>query len=163
LLCTVSCGGYTVLDPPDPFTTPTTDDAYVIVGSSPDYAAADNAQPQFAWEGAQGQLVDDNGGNLVVADPGHHAVELEWLSHSETSAYQLSAPRNATSYLIAGAESDDLPLSTSGSPATATELPDPTGVAVDAAGNVLISDSSLGQLAVLAESATPAYGITAGS
>jgi len=163
LLCTVSCASYTVTDPPDPFTTPAIDDAYVIVGSSPDYSAVYNAQPQFDWQGAQGQLVDDNAGNLVVADPGHHAIELVWLSHSETSAYQLSTPRNAATYLIAGAESGDLPLSTSGSPATATELPNPTGVAVDAAGNVLISDSTLGRLAVLAEGATPAYGISPGS
>jgi hypothetical protein len=164
LLCTAQCTGYTVRDAGlNPFTSPTTDDAYVIEGSTPTFPQVYNVQPQFDWQSGTGQLVDDNDGNLIVADPGHHAVDMIWLSHTETSGYQLSSPHNSTTYLLAGAESNDLPLSTAGSPANETELPDPTGVAVDAAGNVLIADDAADELAVLAEGASPAYGISGGN
>ena len=111
-------------------------------------------------------LVVDPAGNVIITDEENNAVLV--LAEGASAAYGISSGNwhDGDIYLLAGLGSDS-PTS-SGVPAGTSSLVAPTGVAIDGSGNVLIgemnaNDQSRQTLEVIAESTTPAYGISAGN
>ena len=85
------------------------------------------------------QAAVDANGNVFVADTGNHAIRMRWQGGPFT--YGITTPTVGNLYTIAGT------LTVAGASATPVAaigslLTGPKGVAVDAAGNVLFSDTS---------------------
>jgi hypothetical protein len=159
VLCSVSCASYGSDTFADPFPG-TVDDAYVIINEDPTNPGINNTQPDYDWTDA-GDIVLDHHGDYLVSDPGHHAVEV--VFNNDQAAYGFSPANQLNSEFIAGPSSGNLTPTSTGTLATATDLVDPDGLAVDAAGNVLITDEENNAVLVLAESATAAYGVSSGN
>jgi hypothetical protein len=101
----------------------------------------------------------DGQGNLVIADAGHVRMRLV---AARTGTFYGRAMTAGDIYTVAGNGTQG--FSGDGGPATAAELNTPLRTAVDAAGNVLISDSFNQRIRVLAAQTGTAYGqaMTAG-
>jgi hypothetical protein len=101
----------------------------------------------------------DAAGNVLIADPGHSQVKVVAASTGTFYGQPMTA---GGLYTIAG--TGTLGFTGDGGPATAAKLNGPSGVAVDAAGNVLIADAGNYRVRVIAESTGTFYGqpMTAG-
>ena len=101
----------------------------------------------------------DHSGNLVVADSGNARVRVVAAS---TGTFYGQAMTAGDIYTVAG--NGTRGLGGDGGPAISAELSDPYGVAVDAAGNLVIADSGNVRVRVVAASTGTFYGqaMTAG-
>jgi NHL repeat-containing protein len=103
----------------------------------------------------------DHFGNVVIADTDSGNERVRVVAHTTGTFY--GRPMTAGHiYTVAG--NGTVGFSGDGGPATSAELANPEGVAVDAAGNLLIADTSNGRIRVVAHSAGTFYGqpMTAG-
>src|SRR6202030_975559 len=100
----------------------------------------------------------DGSGNLVIADTGNDRIRVL----AETTGTFYGQPMTAGDiYTVAGGGTGGLG---DGGPAASAELRGPYGVAVDAAGTLVIADSSNNRVRVVAASTGAFYGtsMTAG-
>ncbi len=105
--------------------------------------------------GSPDGLAIDAAGNLVVADFGTDQVYVVPNNTGPDFGQTMSA---GDIYLLAGAGGGS-GFSGAGGPATSAVMGEPTGVAVDHSGNVLISDFLDNTIWEVADSTTPMYGI----
>ena len=132
-----------------------------VAGPLGDKSAATKASllsPGFEPPGAT-SVAQDISGNLLIADPGYERVRV---LAARTGTFYGKAMTAGDIYTVAG--DGQLGLSGDGGPATAAELSTPSGVAVDAAGNVVIADSGNSRVRVVATRTGTFYGqaMTAG-
>jgi sugar lactone lactonase YvrE len=101
----------------------------------------------------------DSAGNVVFTSPGNDV----WVLAGHSGTFYGQAMTAGQDYLIAGTGEEG--FSGDGGPATAAELDRPQGVAVDANGNVLISDTDNQEVRVVAATTGVFYGqaMTAGN
>jgi hypothetical protein len=92
----------------------------------------------------QGVVIDSNG-NLVFSDHGSDRVRVV-AAHTGTSYGQAMTAGDI--YTVAGTTAEQ--FSGDGGPGTSAALHSPEGVAVDQAGNLLISDSANGRIRMVA-------------
>jgi sugar lactone lactonase YvrE len=104
-------------------------------------------------------LAVDHSGNLVVTDAGHNMIRVVPAKSGTFYGRPMAAGHI---YTIAGDGAGG--FSGDGGPATAAELSSPEAVRLDAAGNLVISDSGNNRLRVVAERTGTFYGqpMTAG-
>jgi sugar lactone lactonase YvrE len=104
-------------------------------------------------------VTTDHQGNLVIADSDHELIRV--VAHQTGTFYRRHMVARHI-YTIAGDGKGG--FNGDGIPATAAELRDPEGVAVDAAGNVLFSDSINNRIRMVAAATGTFYGqaMTAG-
>jgi sugar lactone lactonase YvrE len=87
----------------------------------------------------------DGTGNLVIADTFHHRIRV--VAHKTGTFYGVSMTAGDID-TVAGTGTHG--FSGDGGPATRAELNTPVGVAVDAAGNLVIADTANGRIRVVA-------------
>jgi trimeric autotransporter adhesin len=137
----------------------TAGDIYTVAGDGTSGFSGDGG-PATAAElnGSRGVAVDA-AGNLVIADTGNERVRVVAAA---TGTFYGQAMTAGDIYTIAG--TGHAGFSGDGGPATSAELNDPTRVAVDAAGNLVIADTFNGRVRVVAASTGTFYGqsMTAG-
>jgi sugar lactone lactonase YvrE len=95
----------------------------------------------------------DAAGNVVVADAGQDRV---WVVADHTGTFYGQAMRAGKLYAVAG--TGTVGFAGDGGPATSAELNGPAGVAVDAAGNLVVSDLGNNRVRVVAASTGTFYG-----
>jgi trimeric autotransporter adhesin len=96
----------------------------------------------------------DGAGNLLVADNGNNRIRVVAASTGEFYGQGMTA---GDIYLLAG--NGQAGYSGNGGPAAKAKLDDPYGVAVDAAGNVLIPDTVNNRIRVVAATSGTFYGV----
>jgi len=130
------------------------------------YTVAGNGTPGFSGDGGPATSAElnfppavavDAAGNLVIADTNNGRVRVVAARAGTFYGQPMTA---GDIYTVAGGGMGDLG---DGGPATSAEVT-PEGVAVDAAGNLLIADSGNGRVRVVAASTGTFYGqpMTAG-
>jgi hypothetical protein len=109
--------------------------------------------------GAVVSVAADAAGNLVIDDAGNNWVRV---AAAKTGTFWGQAMTAGDIYTVAGNGTEG--FSGDGGPATAAELDSPDGVAVDAAGNLLIADTGNDRVRVVAATTGTFYGqaMTAG-
>jgi hypothetical protein len=132
---------------------------YAIAGDGADLPTALNG-PALQTGMTPSDVTVDHAGNLILSDS---YLERVLVVAEHTGTYYGQAMTAGDVYTLAG----DSPLSGGlggysgdGGPATSAELDRPEGVAVDAAGNVLIADYGNKRLRVVAASTGTFYGVT---
>ena len=100
-----------------------------------------------------GEVALDATGNLVVADAGDSRIRVVAVRHGTFYGQPMLA---GDIYTVAG--NGSVGFSGDGGPATGAKLDGPTGVAVDAAGNLLIADHGNARLRVVAAATGTFYG-----
>ena len=100
-----------------------------------------------------GQVALDATGNLVIADAGDSRIRVVAVRHGTFYGQPMLA---GDIYTVAG--NGSVGFSGVGGPATGAKLDGPTGVAVDAAGNLLIADHGNARLRVVAAATGTFYG-----
>jgi secreted PhoX family phosphatase len=132
------------------------------------YTVAGNGTSEFSGNGVlattaeiagPGSVAVDGAGNLVIADTFNQRVRTVADS---TGTFYGQAMTAGHIYTVAG--NGKRGFSGNGGPATGTKLCDPDGVAVDGAGNLIITDTDNNRLRVVADSTGTFYGqaMTAG-
>ena len=126
---------------------------------SPATAARPPAPRSTSWQSVAGVAVDA-AGNLLIADFDNNRVRVVAATHRHL--LRAADDRRATSTPWPATAPSG--FSGDGGPATSAELSLPEGVAVDAAGNLLIADSDNNRVRVVAASTGTFYGqpMTAG-
>ncbi|MGA8296831.1 MAG: hypothetical protein WB770_07290, partial [Acidimicrobiales bacterium] len=108
-------------------------------------------------------VVVDPSGNLLICDTNNNEIEVLATSASNpgyTLATGVSWVIGNLYVIVQGGDSPATP-SIAGTSGLSTELNTPTGLGLDAEGNVIISDTGVGEVLVLAVSATnPGYEMT---
>jgi sugar lactone lactonase YvrE len=120
----------------------------------------DGGPAASAWlDGACG-IAGDHHGNLVVADSGNSLIRVV---ARQTGTFYGQAMTAGHIYTVAGTGAPW--FSGDGGPATKADLYYPNGVAVDAAGNLVIADTDNNRIRVVAETTGTFYGqaMTAGA
>jgi hypothetical protein len=137
--------------------TMTTGDIYTIAGGGT--SGLGDGGPATSAEFYPTAVAVDGAGNLLIADSGHFRVRVVAVSTGTFYGQQMTA---GDIYTIAGDGSDV--FAGDGGPATSAGLYGLQGVAVDAAGNLLIADSGHFRVRVVAVSTGTFYGqqMTAG-
>ena len=137
----------------------TAGDIYTIAGNgtgghSGDGGPATSAELDDPWS-----VAVDASGNLLIADEANGRIRVVAAS---TGTFYGQAMTAGDIYTIAGNGTEG--YSGDGGPATSAELADPSGVAVDGAGNAVIADSYNDCVRVVAASTGTFYGqaMTAG-
>ena len=100
-----------------------------------------------------GQVALDATGNLVIADAGDSRIRVVAVRHGTFYGQPMLA---GDIYTVAG--NGSVGFSGDGGPATGAKLDGPTGVAVDAAGNLLIADHGNARLRVVTAATGTFYG-----
>jgi hypothetical protein len=128
----------------------TAGDIYTVAGDGSRGFSGDGGPGASAemWDPAGVAL--DGAGNLVIADPGNHRVRVV---ADVTGTFYGQAMTAGDIYAVAGNGTGG--FSGDGGPATAAELGNPSGVAVDGAGNLVIADT--GRVRVVAATAGTFY------
>jgi hypothetical protein len=114
----------------------TAGDIYTIAGDGTQGFSGDGGPATSAEVYEPEGVAVDAAGNLVIGDTGNERVRVVAASAGSFYGQAMTA---GDIYTIAGDGSYG--FSGDGGPATSAELYSPTGVAVDAAGDVLIADS----------------------
>jgi ribulose-5-phosphate 4-epimerase/fuculose-1-phosphate aldolase len=138
--------------------TPATDFLATPAGNANTGPLGDGGRAAKAGMDVCGTAVDHSG-NLIVGDLAHHRVRVVAAS---TGTFYGQAMTAGHIYSIAGTGSTG--FSGDGGPATKAEINTPYGVAVDPAGNVVLSDGFNQRVRMVAEQAGTFYGkaMTAG-
>ena len=132
---------------------------YVIAGDGSGGYAGDGGPATSAQIWAPRGVVVDAAGNLVIADSNNNRVRVVAASSGTFYGQAMTA---GDIYTVAG--TGTVGFSGDGGPATAAELFTPEGVAVDAAGNLVIGDAGNDRVRVVAARTGRFYGqaMTAG-
>ena len=137
----------------------TAGDIYTVAGTARPGSPVTAARPPAPSSNVPAGVAVDGAGNLLIADTGNNRVRVVAAS---TGTFYGQAMTAGDIYTVAG-------NGTPGSPATAARPPAPRlefpgGVAVDAAGNLLIADTGNDRVRVVAASTGTFYGqaMTAG-
>jgi len=128
----------------------TAGDIYTVAGggtSTSSNVAATTAQ----LSGPTGVTVDGSG-NLILTDDGDNLVRV--VAGSTATFYGTSMTEGDI-YTLAGGGMNTCP-----SGATSVQLSDPSGITVDASGNLVIADSAHNCIVVVAESTGTFYGVS---
>jgi hypothetical protein len=137
----------------------TTGDIYTVAGTGHAGFSGDGGPATAAQLNQARSVAVDGAGNLVIADTRNNRVRV--VAESAGTFYG-QAMAAGDIYTVAGTgEHGD---SGNRGPATAARLTGPAGVAVDAAGNLVIADTGNSRIRVVAASAGTFYGqaMTAG-
>jgi secreted PhoX family phosphatase len=142
----------------------TAGDIYTIAGDGSQSSSGDGG-PATAAGLTPGAMAIDGAGNLVIADS-YPNVDISnnrvRVVAARTGTFYGQAMTAGDIYTVAG--TGDQGFSGDGGPATAAELDNPDGVAVDHAGNLVIGDTYNNRIRVVAARAGRFYGqaMTAG-
>src|SRR5581483_4590563 len=120
----------------------TAGDIYTVAGNgrSSGYSG-DGAAANGAELNTPAAVTVDSAGNLLIADHNNNAIRLVAATTCASScAYGLSPTTAGDIYTVAGDGTGNSGYSGDGGPAGAAQLDDPNGVAVDGAGDLIISD-----------------------
>jgi trimeric autotransporter adhesin len=131
------------------------------------YTVAGNGTPGFSGDGGPATAAElqnpwdvrvDGAGNLVISDQPNHRIRVVAAS---TGTFYGRAMAARHVYTVAGGGTAN---PGDGGPATSANLASPAGVALDAAGNLVIADSGSARIRVVAVSTGTFYGqaMTAG-
>jgi trimeric autotransporter adhesin len=139
----------------------TAGDIYTVAGGGPGGGTdglGDGGPATQAELNSPSTVAVDSAGNLVIADKGDNRIRLVAAS---TGSFYGQAMTAGDIYTVAGGGSDGLG---DGGPATGAELDSPVTVAVDGAGNLVITDTGHNRVRVVAASTGTFYGqaMTAG-
>jgi hypothetical protein len=136
----------------------TAGDVYTVAGDGPGGFSGDGGPATSAELEPQGVAVD-GAGNLVIADLGNDRVRVVAAA---TGTFYGQAMTAGDIYTVAG--NGTYGYSGDGGPATSAELFNPTAVAVDGAGNLVIADTRNYRVRVVAAATGTFYGqaMTAG-
>ena len=137
---------------------PQTDWLATPVGTGVAYGPLGDGAPAGTATVTPGGVAADAAGNLVIADTSHSRVRVV---AETTGTFYGQAMTAGDIYTVAGGGTSGLG---DGGPATSAKLSYPQAVAVDAAGNLVIADTSHNQVRVVAETTGTFYGqaMTAG-
>ena len=127
-------------------------DIYTVAGDGTQGFSGDGGPATSAGLSLQGVAVDA-AGNLLIADAGNERVRVV---AARTGTFYGQAMTAGDIYTVAG--DGTLGFSGDGGPATSAELNGPAGVAVDAAGNLLIADTGNERVRVVAHKTGTFYG-----
>ncbi len=142
----------------------TAGDIYTIAGAGSQHSSGDGG-PATAAGLTPGAMAIDSAGNLVIADS-YPNVDISnnrvRVVAARTGTFYGQAMTAGDIYTVAG--TGDAGYSGDGGPATAAELDNPDGVAVDRAGNLVIGDTYNNRVRVVAARTGTFYGqaMTAG-
>jgi hypothetical protein len=136
----------------------TAGDVYTVAGVGLNGFAGDGGPATSAWVSNPNGVASDGAGNLLIADSGNHRIRVV---AAKAGTFYGQVMQAGDIYTIAGGGPGSLG---DGGPGTAAAVNFPTGVAVDSAGNVLISDYGDSRVRVLAAKSGTFYGqpMTAG-
>jgi hypothetical protein len=141
----------------------TAGDIYALAGDGGSVFSGDGGPALKAEMEFPEGLALDGEGDVLIADDGDNRIRLVASKNcSSDCAYGLSATTKGDIYTIAGGGSDG--SSTTGYPATEAALYSPTGIALDASGNLVVGDEGDDLLRVIAGqscSASCPYGLSA--
>ena len=137
----------------------TAGDIYTVAGSGKSGSAGDGGPATSAELSFPQAITVDGAGNLVIADSSNSRIRVVAAS---TGTFYGQAMTAGDIYTVAGASSAG--FSGEGGPATSAKLNFPDGVAVDAAGNLVIADTYNYRIRVVAVTTGTFYGraMTAG-
>jgi secreted PhoX family phosphatase len=137
----------------------TAGDIYTVAGSGGFGFSGDGGPATSAKFKNPAVVVADGAGNLVITDTFNNRVRVV---AEHTGTFYGQAMTAGDIYTIAG--NGHLGYSGDGGPAASATLADPTAVALDAAGNLVINDSGNGRVRVVATVTGTFYGkkMTAG-
>ena len=130
----------------------TAGDIYTVAGDGTSGSPVTAARPPAANSAPRGAAAD-TAGNLLIADTDNNRVRVV---AAKTGTFYGQAMTAGDIYTVAG--DGTLGFSGDGGPATSGELSDPAGVAVDAAGNLLIADTGNARVRVVAPRTGTFYG-----
>jgi NHL repeat-containing protein len=119
----------------------TAGDIYTVAGNGTFGFSGDSGAATAAELGSPGQTVVDGSGNLVVADSGNDRVRVVAAGDGTFYGQAMTA---GDIYTVAGNGTGG--FSGDGGPALSAELNSPQGVAVDAAGDLLVADSGTNRI-----------------
>ena len=134
-------------------------DIYTIAGDGTAGFAGDGGPATVAELANPAGVTVDPSGNVLIADAGNSRIRVVAAA---TGTFYRRAMTAGDIYTIAG--DGTAGFAGDGGPATTAELGSPKGVAVDAAGNVLIADAGNSRIRVVAAATGTFYGraMTAG-
>jgi sugar lactone lactonase YvrE len=137
----------------------TAGDIYTVAGNGTEGFSGDGGPATRAGLLFPGGVAVDAAGNLIIADTGNNRIRVVAASAGTFYGKTMKA---GDIYTVAGTGTRG--FSGDGGPATGAELGGPSGVTVDAAGNLLVADFGNGRIRVVAASAGTFYGqpMTAG-
>jgi trimeric autotransporter adhesin len=137
----------------------TAGDIYTVAGDGTFGFAGDGGPATSAELANPAGVAVDAAGNLVIADVQNQRVRVVAVASGTFYGQAMTA---GDIYTVAG--DGTAGFAGDGGPATSAELADPAGVAVDAAGNLLIADPGNGRVRVVAATSGTFYGqaMTAG-
>src|SRR6266571_1957653 len=130
----------------------TAGDIYTVAGDGTSGFSGDGGPATSAGLSLRGVAVDA-AGNLLIADTFNRRVRV--VAH-KTGTFYGQAMTAGDIYTVAG--DGTIGFSGDGGPATSAGLSGPVGVAVDAAGNLLIADTGDGRVRVVAARTGTFYG-----
>jgi trimeric autotransporter adhesin len=126
---------------------------YSIAGDGEGGFSGDGGPATAAELSTPGGLAVDNAGNVVLADTGNGRIRV--IAESSGTFYD-QAMTAGNIYTVAGDGGSG--FAGDGGPATSAEFNQPTGVAVDPSGNLLVADSDNARVRVVAEASGSFYG-----
>jgi hypothetical protein len=137
----------------------TAGDIYTVAGDGKEAFSGDGGPATSAALQWPAGVAADGAGNLVIADTNNDRIRVVAASTGSFYGQPMTA---GDIYTVAG--DGKFGRFGGGGPATSAELRDPAGVAVDGAGNLVIADTGLLRVQVVAASAGTFYGqaMTAG-
>jgi len=132
----------------------TAGDIYTVAGNGTFGFSGDGGPATSAAMDLPQDVTVDGAGNLVVADTGNAAIRVVAEKTGKFYGMHMIA---GDIYTVAGNGSAG--FSGDGGPAASAELADPSGVAVDGSGNLVIADLLNFRVRVVAESTGTFYGV----
>ena len=131
----------------------TAKDIYTVAGNGNDGYTGDGGPAAAAELNNTADVAMDGSGNLVISDLGNSVIRVV----AETSGTFYGQAMNAGDiYTVAG---DHTPgFGGDGGPATSAELNQPTQIAVDGSGNLVLADSANNRVRVVAATTGTFYG-----
>jgi hypothetical protein len=138
----------------------TTGDIYTVGGTGDREFSGDGGPATYAELSAHTQAAVDATGNLVIADSGNNRIRVVAAA---TGTYYRESMVAGDVYTVAG--NGKRGFSGNGTAATAAELNDPSGLACDISGNILIADTGNNRIRIVATTSGTFYGqnMTAGN
>ena len=141
----------------------TAGDIYTIAGTGASGSTGNGGVATSAKLNAPKQVAFDAAGDLLVADSGNHEIRMVANENCASACpWGLASLTEGDIYVAAGKGTTG--FAGDGGPATSAKLSTPSGVAVDAAGNVLIGDTGNSRVRMVAAATCAsacAYGLAA--